>query len=204
MFWAAGSSRGEVRVWREGGQTLYLVWQAHADTVERALAFSPDERLLATGSWDGAVKLWDVESGALLWTGWHTDLIENLAFAPDGQMIASCGDDETIRLWDAQSGANVQTIAAQSTVYAVAWSSDSTHLASGYSDGRIQIWELQATQPATCVQTLSAAYELGVRDWPLPPTVTSWPARVGIGRSDSGTWKVGAVSIRLRGIQSGS
>jgi WD40 repeat protein/transcriptional regulator with XRE-family HTH domain len=153
-FWAAGDSRGEVRVWREGGQTLHRAWRAHADTVERALAFSPDERLLATGSWEGAVKLWDVESGTLLWTGWHTGLIENLAFAPDGQRIASCGDDETIRIWDTTSGANVQTIAAQNTVYAVAWSFDSTHLASGYADGRIQIWKLPGTQTATCVQTL--------------------------------------------------
>jgi WD40 repeat protein/transcriptional regulator with XRE-family HTH domain len=153
-FWAAGSSRGEVRVWRLPDHTLHLAWQAHADTVERALAFSPDERLLATGSWDGTIKLWEVESGALLWTGWQTDLVESLAFAPDGQRIASCGDDATIRLWDATSGANVQTIAAQGTLYAVAWSSDGTHLASSCFDGRIQVWELRARQPATCVQTL--------------------------------------------------
>src|SRR2546422_10865324 len=45
--WAAGSWRGEMRVWQQGGQSLHLVWQAHTDTVS-GLAFSPDERLLAT------------------------------------------------------------------------------------------------------------------------------------------------------------
>jgi len=155
QYWAAGSRRGEVRVWREGGHTLHLAWQAHTDTVDRTLAFSPDERLLATGSWDGTIKLWDVASGALLWTGWHTDIVEGLAFTPDGQMLSSCGDDATIRLWDATSGAEVETIAAQGPVYSVAWNSDGTHLAIACFDGCIQIWELRATQPATCVQTLS-------------------------------------------------
>src|SRR5438270_101814 len=56
QYWAAASQRGEVRVWREEGQILHLVWQAHTDIVT-SLAFSPDERTLATGSWDGALKL---------------------------------------------------------------------------------------------------------------------------------------------------
>src|SRR5207253_4881517 len=60
QYWAAGSRRGEVRVWREAGQTLHLDWQAHTDIVI-TLAFSPDERTLASGSFDGSVKLWDVE-----------------------------------------------------------------------------------------------------------------------------------------------
>src|SRR2546421_384149 len=85
--WAAGSWRGEMRVWQQGGQSLHLVWQAHTDTVS-TLAFSPDERLLATGSWDGTIKVWDLERGTLsavcgqgeqreqvtlLWTSWQTD-----------------------------------------------------------------------------------------------------------------------------------
>src|SRR5947209_11932058 len=60
QYWAAGSKRGEVRVWRDGGRTLHLVWQAHTDTTS-TLAFSPDEQILASGSWDGSLKLWNLE-----------------------------------------------------------------------------------------------------------------------------------------------
>src|SRR5260370_32938733 len=90
QYWAAGSRRGEVRVWREEGRLLHLAWQAHTDT-GRALAFSPDGRTLATGSWDGTIKLWNIESGTLLWTSWFTDTLECLTFAPDGRTLASAG-----------------------------------------------------------------------------------------------------------------
>src|SRR6266849_2985104 len=87
QYWATGSQRGEVRVWCEAGQTLHLAWQAHTDMVW-TLAFSPDERTLASGSLDGSVKLWDVESRALLWSGRHTKGTTCLAFAPDGGLLA--------------------------------------------------------------------------------------------------------------------
>src|SRR2546423_1975529 len=77
QYWAAASRRGAVRVWREGGKRLHLAWQAHTTTVG-TLAFSPDGGTLATGSWAGAIKLWDLESGALLWTSWQTNNIQRL------------------------------------------------------------------------------------------------------------------------------
>ncbi len=49
QYWAALSRRGEVRVWREEGKLLHLAWQAHTDTTF-ALALSPDEHTLASGS----------------------------------------------------------------------------------------------------------------------------------------------------------
>ncbi len=166
QYWAAGSRRGEVRVWREEGRLLHLAWQAHSDTV-RALAFSPDGRTLATGSWDGSIKLWDIERGtlsvvcgqgeqrgqvSLLWASWVTDNIESLAFAPDGRMLASGGDNATVQLWDTASGAHRQTLSGQNgPVFALAWSPDGSLLASGGVDGDIRLWELSGAQPGTCV-----------------------------------------------------
>jgi WD40 repeat protein/transcriptional regulator with XRE-family HTH domain len=143
-FWAAGSWRGDVRVWCEDGQRLHRIWQAHSE-VTFTLAFSPDERLLATGSFDGTVKLWEVQSGTLLWMGRHTDLVHHVAFAPDGHILASGGSDAIIQLWNVSSGKLVQTLANQGgAVYALAWSPDGQLLASGCEDGSISLWQVQA------------------------------------------------------------
>src|SRR5579859_4922151 len=102
-YWAMGSRRGGVRVWRDDGKVLDLAWQAHSAAVQ-ALAFEPDEQTLATGSWDGTVKLWNLENGtlsggqvSLLWLGQHTGSIHRLVFTPDGRTLASGGDDAVIR-----------------------------------------------------------------------------------------------------------
>ncbi len=154
QYWAAGSKRGEVRVWEEAGQTLHRIWQAHTDIVP-TIAFSPDECTLASGSYDGSIKLWEVASGALLWTGWHTDSIYSVAFAPDGSLLASGGNDATVRLWDRQSGTHLETLLHPDPVFEVTWSPDGHLLASGGLAGQIRVWEIEKTQLATCIQTLA-------------------------------------------------
>ncbi len=49
-YWAVGDRQGQVRVWLSKGQRLHLAWKAH-DSVVSALAFSPDEQRIVTGSW---------------------------------------------------------------------------------------------------------------------------------------------------------
>ena len=58
--------------------------------------------MLVSGSWDGTIKLWDVASGALCWSGLHASHLHLLAFAPDSRTLASSGPDAAVRLWDVQ------------------------------------------------------------------------------------------------------
>ena len=74
--------------------------RGHAGIVY-ALAFSPDGTLLASGSADGTVRLWDPAKGTLLATfSDHHAEVWQVAFSHDGRFLASAGYDHCVRLWD--------------------------------------------------------------------------------------------------------
>ncbi len=98
-----------------------------------SIAFSPDGHLLASGSDDKNIKLWDPQTGKPLQTlTGHTDTIRSVAFSPDGHLLASGCYDNTIRLWDPQTGKPLQTLTDHtSPINSVAFSPDGHLLASG-------------------------------------------------------------------------
>ncbi|MGN6817812.1 MAG: WD40 repeat domain-containing protein [Sphingomonas sp.] len=95
------------------------------------LAFSPDGRTLASGSFDHALKIWDVASGRLIRTeDGHNEAIVAVDSRRGDGLVATGGDDATLRFWRS-TGAPVRTLAAGQFVDALAFSADGRWLASG-------------------------------------------------------------------------
>ena len=190
QYWAVGNRRGEVRVWREAGQTLHLLWQAHTDTVS-ALAFDPDSNQLATGSWDGTITLWELEGGTPRWSVWQTNSVQSLAFTPDGRMLASSSGNATVVwLWDLSSDIPLQTLAHPAPVFSVTWSPRGRLLATGCLDGGIRLWETWAERPTVHVATFLGHSHL-VRELVFAPDGS---------RLASGSWDR---TVRLWDMESG-
>ena len=79
-----------------------LLWSSSAEPSAEvtSIAYSPDGKTLASGSYDKTIKLWDARSGALLRTlEGHTSWVDAVIFAPDGDTLASGSFDQTIKLW---------------------------------------------------------------------------------------------------------
>lgn len=159
-YWAASSRRGEVRIWSDQGQTLYRAWRAHMDMI-MALAFSSDGQLVATGSWDKLVKVWDVATGDLLWSALHTGEVVRVAFSPDDRILASNGGTETI-LWDVQTGNRLDHLPQEVTPTGIAWSRTGHLLTTSNINGDIRVWSPQAAGATVGLRTIAGG--------PLPIT----------------------------------
>ncbi len=108
-----------------------------------SVAISPDGQTLASGSSDGTIKIWNLQTGALKTTlSEGTVPVNSVAISPDGETLVSGSLD--IKIWNLQTGALKTTLTGHSSwVNSVAISADGQTLASGSSDGTIMIWNLQ-------------------------------------------------------------
>jgi WD40 repeat protein len=105
------------------------------------VAFRADGEVVATGSQDTSIRLWDAESGkeiAIL--RGHEGYVDFVAFSPDGKKIASWGRDGQLFLWDLSVAPPTHRLLAKTTGGA-AFSPDGRWIASGGPKKVIELWE---------------------------------------------------------------
>ncbi len=172
-----GKGTTDTVAWSPDGKTLAVassigVWLYEAADLSRpgrlleghtapviSLAFSPDGTLLASGSMDEKIRLWDVRSGETLRILFHYpyETVRNwqvpvlgVAFSPDGKLLASASEDQSVCLWDVSSDVSLKPLSSSwplqslnghtEWVRCVAFGLDGRLIASGGDDGTVRLW----------------------------------------------------------------
>jgi len=148
------------------GDKPELILQTGHTRSANAVAFSPDNRWLASGGKDNLIKIWDLSTGNVLRTLYgHSGNVNALAVSPDGKLLASgSGDindkrdlgaftlggvvggaeDNTVRIWSVQTGQQLQVLRGHELpIGAVAFSNDGRSLTSVAGDA-VKVWDVSA------------------------------------------------------------
>lgn len=157
-----------------------------------SIAFTSDSKLMASGSVDKTIVLWDPATGNQLRTlKGHTGTVGSVAFSPDDKQLASGSADNTIKIWDVSSGREKQTMAGHTLfVSSVAFSPDGKTLASGSGDQTVKLWDVAIGRE---LRTLAAGM----------PALAGIPIRVAFSR-DGKTLATGAQLVKLWDVRSGN
>ncbi|NER31860.1 MAG: WD40 repeat domain-containing protein, partial [Symploca sp. SIO1C4] len=137
----------ETNLFWKDAQTL----KGHSDSV-RTVAISPDGQMLASGSDDQTIKLWNLETGRLLYTlKGHSGWVASVAFSPDGKTLASANflavGEGNIKLWNVETGTLKRSLGKgllSLHVNCVTFSPDGQTLASGNIDATIKLWKVSS------------------------------------------------------------
>ncbi|KAF4342879.1 vegetatible incompatibility het-e-1 [Fusarium beomiforme] len=116
--------------------------KGHREEVN-SLAFSENDKLLASGSPDETVRIWDTDTGRCQYVlEGHHGFVHSVAFFPDTKRLASTSDENQVKIWDTETGACLYTLDFQNERKLVL-SQNGVHLAVVSYDWAVSIWDLR-------------------------------------------------------------
>lgn len=139
MFAAALQDKSIRLYAAEEGDEMQLMQD---DFLSTSLAFSPKGDIVASGTVDRVVKLWDIRSGACIGTlEGHTYPVLSLSFSPDGDKLVSGSGDTTLIIWDLDNQTKVHQMKGHGFyVVTVDWDPNGNRIVSGSVDANICEW----------------------------------------------------------------
>lgn len=118
--------------------------------VANAIAFTPDSQWIAAGLSNGAVRVWNTQTGEIRYTlSGHTYAVRAIAISPDGQTLVSASSDHTMKVWDLVSGTLSHTFQlneAKGIVHTIAFSPDGQRVATATDYNTLELWNLATRQ----------------------------------------------------------
>ena len=168
---AIGGNSGEIEIWDTVSGKTVSVPNGHVDKIGNtvtALSFSPDGRLLASGSNDTTVRLWHTNTGKKMieLTNHHSSWISTLAFSADGKFLASGSPDTTVELWHIPTGESLTTFTAHiGDIATLAFSPDNSTLATGSLDGTVRFWDIKTEAWSNETKTSLPMHITGHTGW---------------------------------------
>jgi len=136
-----------IRLWDTANQTTVKELSGHSEDIN-SLAFSPDNKTLASSSDDKTIRLWDLQNGSVKVLTGHTQGVGPIAFHPSGKLLVSVSDnsdyegeddpiDNTVRIWKVEDGTQIVAIPDPAIPLSLGFSPDGETLAIGNRDGTI-------------------------------------------------------------------
>jgi WD40 repeat protein len=152
---ASGGYDGTVRLWDmpSGKKLLDIAVKTPAQpntpppptNVVQAMAFSPDNKLLAVGGSDALIHLFSMPDGKLVRSmPGHTSTVTGLQFHAGGAVLVSSSKDRTLKLWNPTNGQLLKSLEGHTAwVQGVTFLAQGTRLASVGADATVRLWELK-------------------------------------------------------------
>jgi len=121
------------------------ILRGHTNAI-RCVAYHPAGEMLASSSYDHTLRLWDTQSGQLLYTvPTQNTTALSIAFHPEGALLALGTNQHTIQLWDTSTWRLLTMLRDHSnSVESVCFSADGQWLFSASGDETVKIWDVAA------------------------------------------------------------